>query len=252
MKLVPTTKKSKDGELTARRGEQGVERNGRCVKCNGALMLVDSCNIQTCRLFPFSGEWDDLASEYRNGFVNVLWEKTGLKPDGSLVVLDFGCGTGLLTEVLQSQVYSVTCVDAAPLMIEQVEEKIRAREWKNVKAHCAVLANLEESPDNVRQDLESLNGKVDMAVASSVLSFIPQQDLPGTMKKLGELLRPNGGVLCHSDWPKSEQYPDGFTEESALKLYEMAGLEQQSTDVIAIKMMGEDCANVFVGVAVKK
>jgi cyclopropane fatty-acyl-phospholipid synthase-like methyltransferase len=178
-----------------------------------------------------------------------LWEKTGLPPDGkdSLVVLDFGCGTGLLTEVLQKKAAQVICVDAAPLMVEQVEEKIRAREWKNVKAYTAVLARLEQSPPSVKQDLEAWNDKVDLVVASSVFSFIPQQDLPGTMKKLGELLKSNGGVLCHSDWPKSDEHPDGMTEESALKMYEMAGLEKKSTTVISMNMMGE----CFVGVAVK-
>jgi len=165
-------------------------------------------------------------------------------------VLDFGCGTGLLTEVLQKKVSQVICVDAAPLMVDQVQEKIRAREWTNVKAYCVVLANLEKSSESTRQELDALNGKIDLIAASSVLSFIPQQDLPGTMKKLGELLRPNGGVLCHSDWPKSDHHPDGLTEESATEIYEMAGLEKQSTTVISMNMLGEQHA-VFVGVAVK-
>lgn len=195
---------------------------------------------------------DDLACGYRDEFVKALWEKTGLAPEGkdSLVVLDFGCGTGLLTEELQKRAAQVICVDAAPLMVEQVEEKIRAREWKNVKAYTAVLARVKQSPPSVKQDLEAWSDKVDLVVASSVFSFIPQQDLPGTMKKLGELLKSNGGVLCHSDWPKSDEHPGGMTEESALKIYEMAGLEKKSTTVISMNMMGGECP-VFVGVGVK-
>lgn len=165
-------------------------------------------------------------------------------------MLDFGCGTGLLTEVLQNEVSKVICIDAAPLMVEQVEEKIRAREWNNVNAYCFALAYLNETEENIRQEIQALYGKVDLVVASSVLSFIPPEDLQETMKVVGSLLRPNGGVLCHSDWPESDQHPDGLTEESAMKLYEMAGLEKKSTSIVSFDMMGQECP-VFVGVAKK-
>ena len=196
-----------------------------------------------------AGEWDDLAASYRDGFVNVLWERTGLTPD-SLVVVDFGCGTGLLTESLQNKASKVICIDAAPLMIRQVQGKIRAREWKHVEAHCAALAHLHQSPESVQEDLKEMNGKVDLVVASSVFSVIPKQDISHTMKAIGELLRPGGGVLCHSDWPKTDENPDGMIEESATKLYEMAGLEKQST-IVSMNIMGEEHP-VFVGVAVKR
>lgn len=179
----------------------------------------------------------------------MLWEQTGREQPESLTVLDFGCGTGLLTEVLQTKVERVICVDAAPLMMAQVQEKIRAREYTNVSAYCVALAHLEQSDESVRKEMEALNGKVDLVVASSVLSFIPQDDLPSTMKVLGEMLRP-GGMLCHSDWPKTEKNHDGLSEEKASKLYEMAGLEKKSTAIITMDMMGEE-HQAFIGVAVK-
>lgn len=197
----------------------------------------------------FVGEWDDLASGYRDVFDKVLWEQTGLDQLDSLTVMDFGCGTGLLTEVLQKNVSFVICVDAAHLMIDQVHEKIHAREWNNVQAYCVALAHLEQTDESIRQEMEAFNGNVDLIAASSVLSFIPQQDLPNTMKVLGDMLR-KGGVLCHSDWPKTEKHPDGMTKETAAKLYEMAGLVKKSTTTVSMNMMGEE-HQVFVGVAMK-
>jgi SAM-dependent methyltransferase len=193
-----------------------------------------------------AGEWDDLAAGYRDGIVRVFYDH--ITPDS--LVLDFGCGTGLLTEKLREKASQVMCVDPAPRMIEQVQEKIRAGDWRNVKAHCCSLAHLEYAPKSIRQEMGALKGKVDLIVASSVLSFIPEEDVADTMKELGNLLRPNG-CLCHADWPKCDKHPDGFTKESAGKFYEMASLEHQSARVISIDMGGGD-HSVFFGVAVKR
>ena len=50
-----------------------------------------------------AGEWDDLAYGYRNAFVKILFEQTGLDPMAKRVVVDFGCGTGLLTKSLEGK-----------------------------------------------------------------------------------------------------------------------------------------------------
>jgi len=47
-----------------------------------------------------AGDWDDLASEYRDQFYRILWEETKLDPKQPRTILDFGCGTGLMTEAL--------------------------------------------------------------------------------------------------------------------------------------------------------
>jgi SAM-dependent methyltransferase len=193
-----------------------------------------------------AGEWDDLAATYRDGFVRVLYNF--ITTDS--LVLDFGCGTGLLTDKLRENVSQVICVDPAPQMIAQVKEKIRAGEWRNVQAYCSALAHLKDAPENIQHEMRALEGKVDLIVASSVLSFIPEQDVTATMIELGSLLRPNG-CLLHSDWPKSETHPDGFTEQSALKFYEIAGLEKKSANLISIDMGGERHPVLF-GVAVKR
>jgi SAM-dependent methyltransferase len=262
-----------------------------------------------------AGEWDDLASGYAKAFYRMLLSKTGdlfLKappPDtaeassasSSLVtVLDFGCGTGLLTEKLLQQSYirkriKIAAIDASSKMIEVLQEKILCRGWSsNVTAHAVVLANLNlgddsdsetkstsddgmgnsssqesSSSSSIIKDelLDSLQGSVDLIVASSVLTFIPHDDLEVTMRILGKLLRPGTGLLVHSDWPKSEaMHPDAMSEEKALQIYAMAaaapalasgddvggiGLQVVSMGIEPFNMGDGGSVDVFVGVARK-
>jgi SAM-dependent methyltransferase len=199
-----------------------------------------------------AGEWDDLASGYRDEFVKLLWRETQLNPTDKRIVIDFGCGTGLLTEAIRTRSYEsqFVCIDPAANMIRVMQDKIRSGDWKNVKAYCVALSNYEEAGEDIKAEIDSLWGKADLVVASSVINFIPPEDIPGTMKVLGALLKP-GGLLCHSDWPKSDDHPDGFTEDRAKVVYANAGLTKISSKVVDICMRGHK-GNVFIGVAVKK
>mmetsp|Transcript_10781 Transcript_10781/g.25692 ORF Transcript_10781/g.25692 Transcript_10781/m.25692 type:complete len:139 (+) Transcript_10781:987-1403(+) len=132
-------------------------------------------------------------------------------------------------------------------MINVLQDKIRAGEWKNVRAYCAVLAS-PKITDN--QDFERLKGTVDLVVASSVMSFIPKEELQATMSALASFLKP-GGVFCHSDWPLSDDNPTGFTEEKATSMYEMGGLQKKSSSVEEFDMGAGQKGDVYIGVAVK-
>jgi 2-polyprenyl-3-methyl-5-hydroxy-6-metoxy-1,4-benzoquinol methylase len=187
-------------------------------------------------------EWDGLASGYRDSFFDLLQEYL----NSELVVVDFGCGSGLLTEKIHPLVEKVICIDASPLMVEQVKSKILSRKWENVTAHCVVLS---DHSDSTKQLLDEWKGQVDVVVASSVLSFIP--DLQDTVKVLGTLMKP-GARLCHSDWPKSESAPTGFTEESALTMYASAGMVASSAKVINVPIGGGESTLVFWGVATRE
>eukprot|EP00522_Entomoneis_paludosa_P004738 CAMPEP_0172473056 /NCGR_PEP_ID=MMETSP1065-20121228/68663_1 /TAXON_ID=265537 /ORGANISM="Amphiprora paludosa, Strain CCMP125" /LENGTH=221 /DNA_ID=CAMNT_0013231225 /DNA_START=122 /DNA_END=787 /DNA_ORIENTATION=+ len=200
-----------------------------------------------------AGEWDDLASGYAAGLHAVLWEKTGIEDPSTLTVVDFGCGTGLLTERLASQVTRVVALDASPKMVEQLQDKISTREgFENVSAVAGILGNLDKESTEFKQTIESLNGSVDVVVASSVINFIPDEDLEATSIALGKLLKPGTGLLFHTDWPSGEGEPaDGMTSEKAEKIYAMAGgLKSEMTDVGSLKM-GKDEGKVFFGLARK-
>jgi 2-polyprenyl-3-methyl-5-hydroxy-6-metoxy-1,4-benzoquinol methylase len=186
-----------------------------------------------------AGEWDDLAGGYAGGFYEKLWELTSLDPSSSqqLTVLDFGCGTGILTAKLRKMCCEVVAIDASPNMIEAVEDKIRDGEWENVQALATVLGDLSSANESIRQQVEELYGTVDLIVASSVMSFIPEEDMEATMKVIGRLLKPSSGIFCHSDWPQSEEMnPDTMSEEKALKIYGLGGLNLESMQIIKMDM----------------
>jgi 2-polyprenyl-3-methyl-5-hydroxy-6-metoxy-1,4-benzoquinol methylase len=203
-----------------------------------------------------AGEWDDLAGGYATGFEAILWDKikdddnTTNKNESHWAVLDFGCGTGLLAEKLRNKVASVVGVDVSAKMVAALQEKIKSRAWANVKVVSATLGNLANESDETRAYLESLYGSLDMVVASSVLTFVPQDDMAGTMEQLGKLLKP-GGVLVHSDWPKSEaKHPDAMSTEKATFLYKAAGLSAVSTETLPLDAGGHTM-DVFFGIARK-
>jgi SAM-dependent methyltransferase len=201
-----------------------------------------------------AGEWDDLAGGYAGGFYDKLWELTSLDPSSSqqLTVVDFGCGTGILTAKLRKMCSKVVAIDASPKMIEAVEDKICGGEWDNVQAFAAVLGDLSSASESIRQQVEGLYGTVDLIVASSVMSFIPGEDVEATMKVIGRLLKPNSGIFCHSDWPQSEEtHPDAMSEEKAVKIYGMGGLTLESTLIIKMDTGGPESLEVFFGVAKK-
>lgn len=203
-----------------------------------------------------AGEWDDLAGPYRDAFFKIIWQQTGLKPGGTRVVVDFGCGTGLLTESMRavSPSSNFGCFDASPAMVRVLSDKIKAGEWNNVKAYTVALARYQESSEigeDAMRFIASLKGRVDLVVASSVMSFIPADDLPGTMKAIGEFLKP-GGLFCHSDWLRTVDNVDGFTEQKAAEMYAMGGLEKFVTSFTTMKIGESHERQVYVGVATKE
>ena len=208
-----------------------------------------------------TGEWDDLASGYANGFYQLLWPKVTTLLEGgddvpNAVVVDFGCGTGLLSAKLRSKVASIHAMDVSPKMIDMLQEKIQSQEWTNVQAYTVILGLFEKDDDggqdvaaSVQQQIRALYGTVDVIVASSVLTFIPDEDVPDTMRILGKLLKP-GGLLIHSDWPKSEaKHPDAMDTEKAERMYGLAGLRAESMQICALPSCEE--VEVFFGVAQK-
>jgi SAM-dependent methyltransferase len=158
----------------------------------------------------FADSWDDAVGTqiYAEGAYRSLLDTLdarGLTLDG-MRVLDFGCGTGLLTEFLVGRVVSVDGVDISPKMREVFASKIRARSWENVTVHA-------DLPDD----------EMDLVVCSSVLGFV--DDYTATVAELADRLAP-GGLLVHWDWARDEEHPSegGLTLEEIRSGLTDAGL----------------------------
>lgn len=129
-----------------------------------------------------------------------------------LRVLDFGCGTGLLSAMLHQAGAQVVAVDSSEEMIKQLNDKSLAGVHSLV---CELKA-----ADIAQQEL--LQKPFDLIVASSVLAFVAEQE--ETLSRLQSLLR-QGGQLLQWDWLKVNNQADfGFQMAELRTLYNKVGL----------------------------
>lgn len=167
--------------------------------------------------------WDsdeDVISYSDKAFVTLC---EVVNPEG-LLILDFGCGTGLLTERMAITADRVVAVDPSEKMISVLQHK----QLSNVETLIAVL-----SEETVKAH-DLFRSKYDLIVASSVCSFLP--DYEGTLRLLKTLLKPNG-IFVQWDWLKSGEDDDsGFNEERIESAYQRVGLEKLSiTEAFSIE-----------------
>jgi len=149
-----------------------------------------------------SNEWDEFASGWdSNDDVRIYaekafesWNRKVAPLISSLAnsrALDFGCGTGLLSEKLAPLCGQVIAVDTSAGMIEVLRKKLAKSGIDNVTA-----LQLDVSGTTIDEILE-LGGKFDFIVASSVCSFLP--DYEGTLGDLTSILNPEGNFV-QWDW----------------------------------------------------
>ena len=108
-------------------------------------------------------------------------------------VLDFGCGTGLLTEHLVDGGAAVVAMDTSRAMIAVLDAKVAERGWTTVRTTTSLTA---DSNDGV-----GAPGPFDLVVCSSVLGFV--DDYPATVSDLASRLR-SGGLFVQWDWERAD------------------------------------------------
>lgn len=100
-------------------------------------------------------------------------------------MLEFGCGTGLLSLRLQPLVRSVTCLDSSQGMLDVLRSKVRERELANVTVrHIDIEAG------------DTLEGRYDLVVCSMTLHHV--EDIGRLLRQFADITSP-GGTLCIAD-----------------------------------------------------
>ena len=103
----------------------------------------------------------------------------------TMQVLEYGCGTGMISRALSPQVKKITAVDTSPRMLEVLRQK--AGEEK--------IANLEtRAHDLTRKPLP--NNEFDLVISSMTLHHIP--DIDTLLQRFLATLKP-GGYLAVAD-----------------------------------------------------
>lgn len=159
-----------------------------------------------------SDDWDDYADDWNDNegviiYANHTYETLLAEVDiTGLNILDFGCGTGNLTEKMAEKARQITAIDSSEKMIA----KLNAKQISNVDARYMTLTE------------GDITDKFDLITASSVFGFVP--DIAVTLKMLRKLLMP-GGMLLQWDWLGNGKDNFGFSSEQLKKVYNQAGFK---------------------------
>lgn len=104
-----------------------------------------------------------------------------VQPTQEMTVLDFGCGTGLITLALQPLVKSITGADSSTGMLETLNGKIAAQNLANVRTEHVDF-----------EHGQHVEGGYDLIVSSMVTHHVP--DTLDLFREWHKLLLPGGRV----------------------------------------------------------
>lgn len=107
------------------------------------------------------------------------------QPDKAMRVLDFGCGTGLVTLALAPLVREVIAADSSQGMLEQLSSKLLDTGISNVRPYLIP-----------HDGTGTLPIPVDLVVSSMTMHHVA--DVDGLIKRFQAMLNP-GGQLCIAD-----------------------------------------------------
>lgn len=148
--------------------------------------------------------------------------------NAEMAVLDFGCGTGLVSLPWAGQVKTLVGLDSSPAMLEVFMEKARQQGLSNVQT-------LEVDPGHD----ENLSGPYDLVLSSMVFHHI--EDTEALLERLHGVLKPSGwlvlvdldpdGGLFHST-PEGI-FHEGFDREELGRMWEQAEFCEVSTTLAA-------------------
>jgi predicted TPR repeat methyltransferase len=160
-------------------------------------------------------------------------------------VLDFGCGTGLLTLALAPQVASITGADTSPGMLQTLATKA---ETQGVPVTLQAL-DLAVS--------RNLGGPYHLIVSSMTLHHIG--DVPALFSRFSESLLP-GGALALADLEQEDGsfhedatgvYHHGFAGEQVQTWLEEAGFQQVRVETITVTHKSDRDYPIFLVTAAK-
>jgi ubiquinone/menaquinone biosynthesis C-methylase UbiE len=141
-----------------------------------------------------------------------------LKPD--MDVLDFGCGTGLVTFALSFLVNSITGVDTSKGMLEVFEGKVQSKQINNIKT---LHLDLDKG--------DTINGRYHVIISSMTLHHV--EDTLDILKQFYRVLLPGGHIALADLDEEGGRFHEnndgvfhfGFDREKLCNLFVEAGFK---------------------------
>ncbi len=178
-----------------------------------------------------AAQWDENPGRVKlaNDVADAIIKET--RPSGEMDILDFGCGTGLVTLRLQPYVRTITGADSSRGMIGVLESKVKARGLGNVRT---LLVDLEKG--------QRIEGRFHLVMSSMTMHHV--KDTASLFRQWHDLLHP-GGTLAAADLDSEDGsfhlnntgvFHQGFDRERLKRLLGEAGF-REVRDVTAATMI---------------
>jgi len=178
----------------------------------------DEINTKKHNFDQEAASWDQVPRRVKvaQDIAHSMIQEITLTPD--IDIMDFGCGTGLLTFSLQPLVRSITGVDSSQGMLDVFKTKIKEQNLNNVKAEFIDLDNG-----------DVLTGSYNLIVSSMTLHHI--KNIAPLLEQFYSILLPSGQLaIADLDLDDGQFHSDnegvfhfGFDREELHRMFIGAG-----------------------------
>ncbi|MFA5293819.1 MAG: class I SAM-dependent methyltransferase [Phycisphaerae bacterium] len=171
--------------------------------------------------------WNDnpVRRQLTSAIADFLSETIPLNKEFS--VLDYGCGTGLLSFLISDKVSSVCAVDISDGMLAEVRKKIITQNVKNIQA-----VNFDITKD------KPLNRTFDLITSAMAMHHI--EDTFAAITKLSKLLNPGGWIALADLYAE-----DGSFHQRDVVVHNGFAPEKIAEHLKSLKMTSVIYKNVF-------
>ncbi len=189
-------------------------------------------------------DWDEYAANWEkdpatHAFAQSVFEHlTKILSLQGKHILDFGCGTGLLSQRMSPFARDIVALDSSEAMIEELDRK----ELRNVEpgVDCLTRGLVAQHP--------AFRKQFDLVVASSVCACLPNlQDVTDIIFTLVD----EGGYFVHFDWLADGKSEIGLSTTEIESVLRNAGFSAVETRVAFDVTTAQGTQPVVVGIARK-
>jgi len=189
--------------------------------------------------------WDEYAPNWEKDESTIVFAQNVFQQLQKLTniegkhVLDFGCGTGLLTQLMSPLAKDIVALDGSEAMIEELDKK--------------ELENVEPVVDYLSRGLvaqhPAFRKQFDVVVASSVCGYV--SDLSKIVDIVATLLE-EGGLFITWDWLVDENDPEyGLSQVDIDLVFAQAGFSSVDTSIAFEVQTPQGLKPVIMGVGRK-